>query len=181
MGDLPGSQLPRADWLAEWKWSVHGRKEDRTSCPDNRREGERSHERFQTPEAYSFFSRKTTDRLIAAFKRARPPKNHKYILIPRSSRLFPFRDGTLSLSLFSAFVSSNRNGLQSWKKTLNSFKNDGGRLFFRSPLLPPPPHSPSFPCISSPLSPASTSALSVKPSTSFTPSPGMSSQSSLVA
>jgi len=75
-----GTKLPREDWLAEWKWSVHGRKEDRISCLITGGEGQHSHERFQAPEAYSFSQ--TTNRLIAAPKRARPRKIiNKYMYI----------------------------------------------------------------------------------------------------
>ena len=57
---ISGSLLPRVDWLAEWKWSVHGRKEDRTSSLITG--GDHPHERFKHPKLILSHKRQTSDR-----------------------------------------------------------------------------------------------------------------------
>ena len=66
-----------------------------------------------------------------------PPKNHKYILIPRSLRLFPFL-----MALFLFRLDQNATG-SNLEKTLNSFKNSFGysSVF---PYYPLPPSNSSF-------------------------------------
>ena len=80
MGDLPGHDF--LDWIG-LQWSVHGRKEDRRDKLITGGKGTVSHEKFETPEAYSFSQlNKPSDRRLES--RA-PPKNHKNTLIPRST------------------------------------------------------------------------------------------------